>query len=116
MSTTLDRVIALVADQTGVKAERLFGESAIDQDIGVSGDDVDELVRALGQKFGEQVYTWPWHRFANLSEPHLFTGLYFLWRLVSWPIRGRLFDPSPYERLELGHIAKVIDAGHWLEP
>ena len=79
------------------------------------GDDIDELVDRLAQEFGDQVFSWPWSRFANLSEPHLFTAYWILWRIITWPIRGRLYDPSPFERLELGHIAKVLDAGHWLE-
>lgn len=116
MSATLDRVIEIVAAQSGVRQDRLCASSAIDQDIRVSGDDVDELAETLATEFGVQVHSWPWHRFANLSEPHLFTGFWFIWRLLTWPMRGRVFDPSPYERLELGHIAKVIEAGHWLEP
>ena len=116
MSDTLERVIAIVADQSGVRRDRLSASAAIDQDIRISGDDIDELVEALAKEFGDDVQQWPWQRFANLSEPHLLTGIWFIWRLLTWPLRGRLFDPSPYERLELGHIAKVIDAGHWLEP
>lgn len=116
MSTTLDRVIEIVAEHSGIKRERLSYSSAIDQDVRISGDDVTELAEAFAKEFGEHVWEWPWQRFAELSEPHVFTGLLFFWRLLTWPIRGRVFDPSPYERLELGHIAKVIDAGHWLEP
>lgn len=116
MSATLERVIEIVARHSGIKRERLSASSAIDQDIRISGDEIDELAMSLSSEFGAQVGQWPWDRFANLNEPTLFTGLYFLWRLLTWPIRGRVFDPSHYERLELGHIAKVIDAGHWLEP
>lgn len=116
MSSTLDRVIEIVSEHSGVRRDRLSACSAIDQDVRICGDDVDELALALSQEFGEEVFAWPWHRFANLNEPNLFTGLLFIWRLITWPIRGRVFDHSPYERLELGHIAKVIEAGHWLEP
>ncbi len=116
MASTLDRVIEITAERTGVRRDRLSASSAIDQDIRIAGDDIDELAEALAAEFGEQVWQWPWARFANLNEPHLFTGFFFMWRLLTWLIRGRIFDPSPYERLELGHIAKVIDAGHWLEP
>jgi hypothetical protein len=116
MSPTLDRVIQIVAEHSGIRDDRLSAFSAIDQDVRISGDDVTELVEALARDFGEQVCHWPWQRFAELNEPHIFTGLWFFWRLLTWPVRGRIFDPSPFERLELGHIAKVIDAGHWLEP
>jgi acyl-homoserine lactone acylase PvdQ len=112
----LDRVIVIAAEQSGIPAHRLTACSALDQDMRISGDDVTEFVAALAGEFGDGVWQWPWQRFANLSEPHLFTGFLFFWRLLTWPIRGRVFDPSPYERLELGHIAKVIENGHWAEP
>lgn len=114
--TTLDRVIQIVSKHSGIKPEKLSATSAIDQDVRISGDDVTELAEALAREFGEQVWQWPWQRFAELSEPHLFTGVWFFWRLLTWPIRGRIFDPSPFERLELGHIAAMIDRGRWFEP
>ncbi len=117
MSTTLDRVIEIVAEHSGIKRERLSYSSAIDQDVRISGDDVTELAEAFAKEFGEHVWDWPWQRFALLDEGlSPLVGPWLVWRLLTWPIRGRVFDPSPYERLELGHIAKVIDAGHWLEP
>ncbi|MBV8971721.1 MAG: hypothetical protein JO290_05460 [Sphingomonadaceae bacterium] len=115
-SDTLDRVREIVAHHSGVRLDRLYATSAIDQDVKISGDDVTELAEALAKEFGEQVWSWPWQRFAELSEPSALVFPYFVWRLLIWPIRGRLFDPSPFERLELGHIAAVIDLGEWFEP
>ena len=97
-------------------AERLDAQSAIDQDVRISGDDVTELAEALANEFGEHVWRWPWQRFAELSEPSALIFPCFIWRLLTWPMRGRLFDPSPFERLELGHIAAVIDCDKWFEP
>lgn len=89
---------------------------AIDQDLRISGDDVTDFVERLANRFGPGVWEWPWQRFAELSEPSLLVVPVFLWRLLTWPIRGRLFDPSPFERLELGHIAECIDQGRWIAP
>lgn len=116
MSPTLARVIEIVADHCGIPTTKLTTASAVDQDIKIAGDDVTELAEALATEFGDHIWQWPWQRFADLSEPHGLIGLYFFWRLPTWPIRGRLFDPSPFERLELGHIAAVIDHGQWFEP
>lgn len=116
MTATLERVREIAAKLSGIRLEKLSEHSAIDQDMKISGDDVTEFAEALANEFGDHVWQWPWQRFAELSEPHLFTGLWFFWRLLTWPVRGRVFDPSPFERLELGHIAKAIDAGHWIEP
>lgn len=117
MSSTLDRVIEIVAEQTGMRRDRLTVASAVDQDIGISGGDVEDFAEALAQEFGDQVWQWPWHRFALLDEgvSPLFP-FQLVWQLLTWPVRGSFSYPSPYERLELGHIAKVIEAGHWLEP
>lgn len=112
--STLDRVLAIAEHHSGAKD--LGAISAIDQDIRISGDDVDELAEALQKEFGGDVADWPWGRFADLHEPHALVVPYFIWRLLTWPFRGRLFDPSPYERLELGHIAAVINRGEWFEP
>lgn len=113
---TLDRVIAIVAYHSGVRLEKLSAQSAIDQDVGISGDDITELAEAFAKEFGEPVWEWPWHRFCELSEPSVLVFPYLIWRLLTWPIRGRLFDPSKFERLELGHIAAVIERGEWFEP
>ena len=115
-SATLERVRAIVADHSGVRVDRLTATSAIDQDVKISGDDVTDLAEVLAKEFGEQVWSWPWQRFAQLNEPNILVVPYTIWRLLTWPIRGRLFDPSPFERLELGHIAAVIDRGEWFEP
>jgi hypothetical protein len=115
-ASTLDRVQQIVAKHSGVRLDKLSAESAIDQDVRISGDDIDELAQALATDFGEQVWQWPWQRFCELNEPSALIFPYFIWRLLTWPWRGRLFDPSPFERLELGHIAAVIDRGEWFEP
>lgn len=106
----------IVADRSGVKRSLLTAKSAIDQDVRISGDDIEELAQALAKVFGDQVWQWPWQRFCELSEPSMLVFPYLVWRLLSWPFRGRLFDPSSFERLELGHIANVIDLGEWFDP
>ena len=117
MTPTLKRVIEITSRQTGVAAAKLNAHSAIDQDIRISGGDVTELAEALAEEFGDQVWQWPWQRFAHLDEGlSLLFPFMLTWQLLTWPIRGSFAYPSPFERLELGHIAKVIDAGHWLEP
>lgn len=116
MATTLDRITEIVAWHSGIPAARLTAQSAIDQDVNISGDDVTELAEALAKEFGENVWHGPWQRFAELSEPSALVLPYFVWRLLTWPFRGRLFEPSPFERLELGHIAAVIDRGEWFKP
>lgn len=115
--STLDRVRVIVSEHSGVPVAKLHASSAIDQDVRICGDDITDLAQTLANEFGEQVWTWPWQRSCLLDEGLPLGALsWLIWRLLTWPIRGRVFDPSPYERLELGHVAAVIDRGEWFEP
>jgi hypothetical protein len=53
---------------------------------------------------------------SEMRKPNLFTTFWLVWRFLTLPVRGRLFDSHSFERLELAHIAKAIDTGHWVEP
>jgi hypothetical protein len=98
-------------------AKNLTALSAIDQDIGMNGDDVTEFAEWLAKEFSDHVWQWPWQRFACLDEGlSLMFPFMVIWQLMSWPFRGSFNYPSPFERLELGHIAAVIEKGEWFEP
>jgi hypothetical protein len=115
--STLERVCAIVSDISGLPPMKLSKHLAVDQDLKISGSDVEDLAEALANEFGEQVWQWPWQRFALRGEGLLNWAPFWLaWRLLTWPIRVRVFDPSPVERLELGHIAAVIHRGEWFDP
>ncbi|MFM9852020.1 MAG: hypothetical protein ACKVOJ_04310 [Sphingomonadaceae bacterium] len=112
MMSTLERIIAQAEFMSGTK--NVNAKSAIDQDIGMSGDDVTHFAEWLSTEFGDDVWHWPWQRYAELSEGlSLLFPFMFFWQLISWPFRGAFSYPSPYERLELGHIAAVIEKGEW---
>lgn len=117
MSASLARVIELASLQSGIPVAKLSPTSAIDQDMGMSGGDVSDFAEALSTEFGKKVWEWPWSRFAMLDEG---LGCLFpialTWQLVTWPLRGSFEYPSGLERLELGHIAAVIEKGEWFEP
>ncbi len=117
MVSTLDEVCLIVSFRTGIALEKLNAQSAIDQDIRIAGDDVTEFAEALAKRYGDQIWQWPWQRFALLDEGlSLWFPVMLIWQLISWPFRGAFQYPSPYERLELGHIAAVIEKGEWFEP
>lgn len=116
-SPTLDKVRAFAAQYSGLHLEKLSEHTAVDQDLKISGGDVEDFAEALANEFGKEVWQWPWQRFTLLDEGlSIGAPVWLVWRVLTWPIRGHLFDPSPFERLELGHIAKVIDRGEWFEP
>lgn len=116
-TSILQRVREIVSLATGTKLDELTAQSAIDQDVRIVGGDVEELAEALAKEYGDHVWQWPWQRFADLNEGLPLTfPLQFFKQLLTWPLRGRFEYPSPFERLELGHIAAVIDRGEWFEP
>ena len=113
----VDRVIAIASQQSGISLKKISGRSAVDQDLQLSGDDVTEFAEALVLEFGDQVWAWPWQRFAQLDEGiSILFPFMAIWQLLRWPITGRFSNPSPFERLELGHIAEVIEKGEWFDP
>lgn len=91
--------------------------SAIEQDLDIVGDDIDDFALKLAERYGDWVAEWPWHRFSDLNEGVSPLFLFaVVWQLVSWPFRGRFSYPSQYERLELSHIATVLERGDWIDP
>ncbi len=116
MTSVLESVIALASKHSGLPPEKLGPQSAVYQDIGLFGDDVEEFAAALAGLYGGYVLGWPWSRFANLNEPNLWTALSAIVKVPWRMLRKRHDHGQRYERLELGHIAAVIESGQWHEP
>jgi hypothetical protein len=112
----LDTVIALASTRSGLPIERLSRDTAIYQDLGMFGDDVEAFIADLARAYGEDVLSWPWARFTNLNEPNLWTAVVALVQLPIRMLKHRPAHSAKYERLELGHIAAVIESGQWHEP
>ena len=94
------RVLAIVSDLRG---QPVSASDAIYQDLGIYGDDIDDLHSKLSQEF--TIPAFDWSRFAELSErPGHF---------VKWWFRQK---PAGKKRLTLGHLATVITDGQWSEP
>ncbi|MDN3645164.1 hypothetical protein QWY75_02960 [Pontixanthobacter aestiaquae] len=91
--------------------------SAVHQDLDIYGLDVEDFAAKLGERYGPGVFDWPWHRFAELGEGlSLLFPFILVKQLVTWPFRGQFSYPESLERLELGHIAKVLEKGEWIDP
>lgn len=111
----LNDVISLASEQSGIL--NIVASMAIDQELGMSGGDVEDFTETLAKRYGDLVWNWPWQRFACLDEGMSSLFPFALtWQLLTWPFRGSISYPSPYGRLELQHIAKVLAQGHWIDP
>ncbi len=112
---TLSTVVSIAKHVSGLKS--IDGQAAVDQDLQIAGDDVAEFVDLLAEKYGQDIYSWPWKRFVILGEGLSILFLPVLvWQLLSWPFRGSFGYPNNLERLALIHIARCLEAGHWIEP
>lgn len=100
--------------------------SALCQDAYIFGVDVDDYVYELKQSFGDVVYEIPWLHFTDQTASFrgwacLIVPFWMIWRLMRWPVMGGTVFPRPQPRtfplrLELRHIAYVIQQGEWIEP
>jgi hypothetical protein len=104
----------------------LDAHSAISQDANIFGIDTYDYFGELEAEFGPIVREIPWMDWTDQTESYYGCAvgcfpLILLARLLAWPFRkGPLIkkpDPRNFDRrLELEHIAKVIDQGFWSEP
>lgn len=129
-SPTLGRVIMAsrrFLDATGRETDVLDAQSSVSQDLNIFGIDVDDYAHILADEFGEVIWEIPWLHYTDQTSSFrgcavAWVPFWFLGRLV-WRALGqvKIIIPVPEprrfdKRLELGHIAKVIDDGEWSEP
>jgi hypothetical protein len=115
MPELIDRVIEVVSNQRGNASGELTTSSAIDQDLGIRGDDAEEPVAALAATFGEWLYDWPWHLFIDFNEPPAWLGPK-IWKSLGLKNASTAFPGFTERWLELGHVAAVIENGQWFDP
>ena len=126
--TTLQRLIDVTEKFAAGRPGNfpLGPNSSISQDAYIFGIDAYDYFGELETEFGPIIREIPWIEWTDQTESYYGCAagcfpIVFLGRLVAWPITRRplLKHPDPKNfspRLELGHIAKVIDQGHWSEP
>lgn len=52
-ATTLAELIACIRESQGIKASKsISGDSLLERDLGITGDDGDELLQAIQERFG----------------------------------------------------------------
>ena len=105
-------------------ARHAEANSAITQDLGIFGDDVDDFALKLAERYGDWVAEWPWQEYADLNEgvdPRgcLMLPLFPITILIRI-VRGQRIISARHgdhlKRLELRHIAKVLENGEGVDP
>lgn len=103
MSTRFEKVRQIFAEHSGVDPNRITMETDIASDLGLAGDDGDELISALDEAFEIE-----WH--------DLNVGVHFgnetVFPLLPWDLEGNceLYEPQPFK---VSDVVKAADTGRW---
>jgi len=126
--TTLQRLIGVTEKFAEGRPGNfpLGPHSSISQDAYIFGIDTYDYFGELEAEFGPVVREIPWMEWTDQTDSYYgcagcFFPIILLARLIAWPLTRRPLLPVPDpksfpRRLELNHIAKVIDQGYWDEP
>ncbi len=101
-----DILRGIVVKFTGCRESALNDETLLLDDLGLHGDDVDELLQEIHKAFGT-------------SFRELDFGMYFPNETEGgWTYRIDTFlRPSRKKKpLTFGHLSAVVERGHWFEP
>lgn len=101
---TFEDIATLVAEQLGVRPSRLTPETTLQGDLGAWGDDVDEIIEILAERFGTDVSSYLW---------------YFHTREEGFSLLGRWIFSPPDKRVQqipisLQLLLDSARAGRWL--
>ena len=100
---TLQELIVLVAEQTGVSPSRITATTRIGEDLGVDGDDASDLLTAFASRFHVDLAGFQFARhFCPEAGWSLFYALYYL-----FTGRGR------GEPVTVGQLADAAERGVW---
>jgi hypothetical protein len=112
------RVFDLVARELGVPRSRLQSETRIEDDLGCTGDDAVDLMRAFSEEFEVDLNAF---RFDLHFAPERPAGPEFLFLLplsllarvvgIRWPV-----PRSSPEPITVGHLVSVAARGCWFRP
>lgn len=111
MSASLhDRIVALVAKQVGVRADRITAETTLVGDLNTAGDDGVDLLEAFGKEFSVDM--------SNCDPSHYFgTEVMYPWAPIYWLILA-FREGSPEQRAKLtpitiNDLVRSAELGRW---
>jgi len=107
----IERLIALVARETGVSPARIAADTALADDLGVAGLDGAELLAAIGREFGMDLSAIDWAEY--FGEELARDPLCAAWRDF---VRVHAAPPPPAPALRIRDLALTIERGLWVEP
>lgn len=107
MADTLSRIYALVAKQSGVAQDKLNPGTTLSSDLGIDGDDAQELMLAYSKEFEVDMSGFD---ITNHFGPEAsFNPFYYLYLLLFKRDRLNL------EPITLGDLADSVEQGSWIK-
>lgn len=108
----LDRLIVVVARETGVSPARIRLDTALADDLGVAGHDGADLLAAIGREFDMDLTVIDWAEYFGEEAP--LDPLRAIWRGFL-----RVYSAAPPQTipaLRVRDLLRTIETGHWVEP
>ncbi len=102
------KVCDIVGSVTGVSPMQISLSTRLREDLGLWGDDVDELFIELHKEFGTDFCGLDFHRYFK-EELHLFWPIFLLCRGLVWGKWGN-------ETITMEHLISVVESGKWMDP
>jgi hypothetical protein len=103
-----ERVRMLVCRKSGLKDEVVRSESRLLHDLGITGDDAEELIVEFANSFSVDMSSFPFQRYFT-GEPVTFSHVLWMLRLKKDPIwKGKA-------SLTVAQLVNAALAGRWVE-
>ena len=107
MTTTVEDLTDILAMLRSEPRSRITSDTLLREDLGVDGDDWDEILVTITQHWGDTDFT-SFNFYDYFREEPQLHALYICLKDF-WS--GKRLRP-----LTVGHLAAVIDRGQWFEP
>jgi hypothetical protein len=104
----LDRVMDFVSDFWGAPKDRLAGETSVNEDLGVDGDDGVEFMLAFGERFAVDLTAFPHDKYFGPEAAA--TPLSLIEGLMRRVTKGRWSVLTP---LTLNVLAEAAEQRRW---
>ena len=105
-NSVAEKAIGIIAEQSGVERNKLFINSRLEIDLGVTGDDVWEIIEDFESEFSVD---WCKVDFSYYFHPET-AG--FFWSILN---REKVINIKSFP-ITVGHLIKVAELGKWFKP
>ena len=102
-TVTAADVIAIIAEETSISPERIQPQHSLNFDLGVDGDDAEELLRTYMEKFHVNMQAFDFHRY--FGDERAFNIFAYLWQIFT--------GIEKQEPLFVRDLVRSAQLGHW---